>query len=120
MERIQRYDLNQANEGLGVYITPRGCLKQQLQETKKKIIKWTTKVVKSSLSRKETYVATITTIFKTIQFILPSCSFTRQQCRIMEVLLYKDLLPKMGVSCKICTSQVSGYELNANIHSYHD
>ena len=101
LETIKRYELDNANEGLGVYLTPRGSLNLQLTETSKKIRTWTAKVIKSSLSNKETYVAATTTIFKTIMFILPSCSFSRKQCRAIEVLLYKDLLPKMGVSSKI-------------------
>ena len=101
LETIKRYDLDSANEGLGVYLTPHGSLNLQLTETSKKIIEWTTKVVKSSLTHKETYVAATTTIFRTIMFILPTCSFSRKQCRVIEVLLYKNLLPKMGVSSKM-------------------
>lgn len=59
------------------------------------------KVIKSSLSKKETYVAATTTTFKTIKFILLSCSFSKKQCRVIEVLLYIELLPKIGVSSKI-------------------
>ena len=101
MEKVKRYDLDKANEGLGVYLTPRGSLDLQLVETSKKIRTWTSNVIRSFLTKKETYVAATTTIFKTIMFILPSCSFSRKQCKTIEVLLYKELLPKMGVSSKM-------------------
>ena len=52
MEKVKRYDWNKANEGLGVYITPKGCLEQQLKETSDKIKLWTAKVVESSLSQR--------------------------------------------------------------------
>ena len=82
---IERYDIHQAKEGLGVFVTPGGDLEMQLKKITEKIGKWTVKVKTSSLVPKETYTAAVSTIFRTITYILPSCSFNKKQCKLIDV-----------------------------------
>ena len=73
----------------------------QIDELVKKITKWTGRAKTSSLTQKECYVGANTALFKTILHVLPACSLTRKQYKQLETLLYKDLLPKMGISSKL-------------------
>lgn len=97
---IARYDLNQAREGLGVFVCPDGSWTLQIEELTKKITKWGQRMKSSSLTQKECYISATTAMFKTILHSLPACSFTKNECKQLEVLLYGFLLPKMGISSK--------------------
>ena len=84
-----------------MFVCPDGSWDMQIDELVKKITKWTGRAKTSSLTQKECYVGANTALFKTILHVLPACSFTRKQCKQLETLLYKDLLPKMGISSKL-------------------
>ena len=82
VQSIQRYDLDQTREGLGVYVCPDGSWTLQLEELQKKVTKWGTRIRNSSLTLKECYVSATTAMFKTILHSLPACSFTRKECKL--------------------------------------
>ena len=100
VQHVQRYALDQAREGLGLYVCPDGSWTLQLDELHKKVTKWGTRIKHSSLTPKECYVSATTAMFKTILHSLPACSFTRKECKQLEVILYDFLLPKLGLSRK--------------------
>ena len=87
-EVMKRFDINKANEGLGLYVTPNGRMDLQLKNSLEKIKTWSDRLHKSSLTQKEAYIGVNTTIFKTAEYILPGTSFTETQCALIERTLY--------------------------------
>lgn len=100
VQSIQRYRLDQAREGMGVYVCPGGSWTLQLEELQKKFHTWGTRIKQSSLTPKECYVSATTAMFKTIMHSLPACSLNRKECKRLEIILYDYLLPKLGLSKK--------------------
>ena len=94
-------DLRTAREGLGVYVTPNGTMNKQLKKTSAKVTKWSERLKVSFLNCKEFYIGAKTTIFKTIEYILPSTSFIESQCLKLERILYKHLMGKLQLSSKL-------------------
>ena len=103
-QKVKRLDVNKSDEGLGVYINPDGSMGSQNDHAINKITKWTTKLKASSLSKHHVYIDANTSIFKSITYILPGSTFTPQEFSLIESVLYKDLLPMLGVNSKMTLS----------------
>ena len=97
---VQRYDITKANEGLGLWVTPNGKMDLQLEKSLKKVNTWSERLHRSFLNQKEAYIGANTTIFKTIEYVLPGTLFTEAQCRILERALYRHLMGKLGLTTK--------------------
>ena len=100
-QKVKRLDINNSREGLGVYINPDGSMGKQSEHVIDKITKWTTRLKASSLSRHHVYIDANTSIFKSITYLLPGSTFTPKECSHLESVLYKDLLPRLGVNSKM-------------------
>ena len=98
---VKRKDIHTAREGLGIYVTPNGTMTKQLKKTSAKVTKWSERLKTSFLNCKESYIGAKTTIFKTIEYILPGTTFTELQCRQLERILYKHLMGKLQLSSKL-------------------
>ena len=72
----------------------------QLTEVLKKVNKWSERLHTSFLNKKESYIGANTTIFKTVEYILPGTSFTEIQCVKIKRALYRYLMNKLGLSSK--------------------
>ena len=52
-QEVKRYDINQSNEGLGIYVNPNGTMTLQLKEVLEKVNIWSDRVGTSNLSKKK-------------------------------------------------------------------
>ena len=100
-KRVERYDVNNSKDGLGIHINPDGTMGKQVEYVGNKITKWITKLKPSPLSKHHTYIAANTAIFRTIIYALPASCLSIVECRKLEAILYTDLMPKMGLSSKL-------------------
>ena len=73
---------------MGIFVTPNGSMDMQLTEILKKVNKWSERLHTSFLNQKESYIGANTTIFKTVEYILPGTSFTEIQCVKIGRALY--------------------------------
>lgn len=92
---VDCFDINLVREGLGIFVTPNGSMDMQLIE-----IEWSERLHTSFLDQKECYIGANTTIFKTVEYILSSTSFTEIQCTMIEHALYWYFMNKLGLSSK--------------------
>ena len=99
-ELVERYDINSAKEGLGIFVTPNGAINKQLKKILLKVHTWSDRLHQSFLNQRESYIGANSTIFKTIEYVLPGTSFTQLQCQQIERALYRHLMGKLGLSTK--------------------
>lgn len=59
----KRYDVNQSNEGLGIYVNPDGSMSLQVKEVVDKINIWSDRLGSSYHTKKEVYIGANSTIF---------------------------------------------------------
>ena len=55
-EEVKRFDIDNAKEGLGIYVIPNGTMHKQLTETLKKVNPWSDRIKNSYLTQKEAYM----------------------------------------------------------------
>jgi hypothetical protein len=66
---------------LGILFSPTGDMSDEINYLRDKATKWAEKIRKSHLSHYEAWTALRTTIFKTIQYALPSTTLTKSEMR---------------------------------------
>ena len=110
-ETIKRYDLDKANEGLGVYITPRGSLQLQLKETSDKIRVWTEKWSRAPSHKKKLMLRLHP------QFSKQSCSYyhlvhsTENSARLLRYS-YTKIYCQKWVSAAKCPYHIASHLTN--------
>ena len=65
-----------------------------------KVHTWSDRLHQSFLNQRESYIGANSTIFKTIEYVLPGTSFTELQCQQIERAFYRHLMGKLGLSTK--------------------
>ena len=96
-EAIQQLDANASILALGVQFSPSGQMKDQFQVLKGKASAWAESVRCGHLRRHEAWQALITTVFKTIEFPLPSTTLSFQQCDDIVSPILTIGLPAAGI-----------------------
>ena len=97
---VKRHNINESNEGLGIFLNPNGTMSLQLEEVIKKVTKWSDRVGASALSKKEVYIGANATIFRTIDHSLPGTPYSDAECRTIERALYRKQMGRLGISNK--------------------
>ena len=95
---IERLEVTQSVEGLGVLYNPIGCWKAQLQKTLSKVHRWSNVIRSSSLNNHEVYLSAMTGICRTVSYVLPVTSFNKEQCNKIDATIYTTLLPRIGMN----------------------
>ena len=98
---VERKDVNDSKDGLGLHIQPDGSTGLQLEYAINKVKNYTSKLRYSSISKHHAMISASTSIFRSIIYMLPGSSFTEKDCRTIEKELYTTLLPKLGVNSKM-------------------
>ena len=97
-QSIQSLCVTQGWKGLGVVSSPSGNWDDHVKYLiSEKIIPWNNGISSSYLQKHDVYRAATTSIFKTIDYSLPTTFLTSRQCHKINVQLHKKYIPRIGV-----------------------
>ena len=89
------------SEMLGIWMSPAGNRKIQLEKLKERARNWAVEIKRCNLSQEDIMHALQTTILKALQYPLLPHSFTKEECRSIMFQALKIALPKSGFSQRI-------------------
>ena len=95
---VERLDPSHSVEGLGIIFNPLGCWEHQFLQTKQKVQQWCNVIRTSSLNHHEVYLASTTGIIRSVTYVVPVTSFTKEQCIAIDATLYSTVLPRIGMN----------------------
>ena len=93
---VKRHEVSYGHKGLGLHSAPIGTFKDESQALLDKTKTWNTAIATSYLQRQDIHVSAFTSIFKTIEYVLPATSMTSDQCKTITASLHKKFLSRMG------------------------
>jgi hypothetical protein len=94
---VKRYEVWEAQETLGIYLAPDGNTKAQFNKMLQTVIQWSDNMRTGRISKRETWLAFISTIWRTLCYPLPAINFTRKQCDKLMAPLLSYVLPALGI-----------------------
>jgi hypothetical protein len=94
---VRRIHTNQAEETLGVWISPDGNTTTQFQKLLQKALLWAEQMRTGSIRRDEAWLALQSTIWRTFCYPLNAVNLTTQQCEQIMSPVLQYALPAMGV-----------------------
>jgi hypothetical protein len=94
---VKRYKVWEAQETLGIYLAPDGNTKAQFNKMLQKVIQWSDHMRTGRISKRETWLAFISTIWQTLCYPLPAINLTRKQCDKLMAPLLSYVLPALGI-----------------------
>ena len=101
---IDRLDVTMGLKGLGVHIAPDGNHRDQLEALiseepgkEGKITKWKNSIASSYLRQHDVYISAFSSIFKSVEYILPATSICDKDCKKVDTMVHKTLLPRLGI-----------------------
>lgn len=95
---IERLDVNFGHKGLGVHTAPDGSHHQQVEAIIKKITTWNQLIKVGYLTKHDIYTSAHTSIFKSVEYILPATSMSGQECKKIDTAMHKTYLSRMGIN----------------------
>ena len=98
---LKRNNPSVALEGLGVYLQPKGNDDQQYSYMMESIQKWKAQLLHSTLPPSFNFNAMHTRIIRTLYYPLPTICLTSEQCKSLEASIYRESLPRCGISSKL-------------------
>ena len=106
--KVQRKDVSEAAEALGIQSRPDGKMIDELKYLKGKVAKWCDAVRTKRLHKSEAWYCLNCTIMKTIEYPLMATTFTRSQIDDLMRPLLKTALPLSGVQSRLPRKLVYG------------
>ena len=97
-----------AKETLGVFLAPDGNENKQIEYLTQKIKKWEDKIRTNQISKIHAYTALTTTIYKTIEYSLPTSTITKENWKKIMAPLNKCGLQINGICSKFPTALREG------------
>lgn len=98
MKKINCLEATESREVMGVWKTPTGNMKRQIENLENKVSEWMSMLKNGYLRRPVIWRAFWGTIWMAIRYTLPTLSITKSQGEWILRPLYKQFLPKIGVS----------------------
>ena len=86
---------------MGVYLQPVGSDQQQIDTMIESIKKWKTQLQHSTLPPSFNFNAMHSRIIRTLFYPLPTTCLNHDQCKQLEASVYRESLPRCGVSSKL-------------------
>jgi hypothetical protein len=94
---VNRFEVWEAQETLGVYLAPDGNTQAQFDKMYNKVIQWTDHMRTGRISKNEIWLAFTTTIWRTLCYPLPAINLSRKQCEKLMTPLLNYVLPALGI-----------------------
>jgi hypothetical protein len=88
---------HQAEETLGVWISPNGCTKTQTEKMIEKANLWADHMRTGIITKAETWLALNSTIWRTFSYPLNALNLSKKQCEQIMSPVLNYALPAMGV-----------------------
>ena len=85
-------------KGLGVHIAPDGSNADQVKALSKKIRDWNELIRTSYLNKHDVHLSAFSSIFKTIEYVLPATSLNTSECRKLDTLMHKVYVSRIGIN----------------------
>jgi hypothetical protein len=96
-KELTRYETYDAQETLGVFLTPDGNTRQQQLKMRNQAIQWADCMRTGSISKEDAWLAFQSTIWKSLSYSLPALNLSQEECdHIMKPVL-QYLLPAIRV-----------------------
>ena len=95
---------SQATKMLGVYMAPDGNNTKQVEYMRGKAAVWGANILAGNLTQTQTYLATVSTIMKTLEYPLVTLDLSQEELRSITWPALKISLKKMGLHP--CTSKI--------------
>ena len=96
--RVERLDNKIGLKGLGVHIAPDGSYNDQMQASIKKIQQWNESIRTSYLDRHDVHLSAFSSIFKTVEYVLPATSLNTRQCHKLDTTMHKTYISRIGIN----------------------
>jgi hypothetical protein len=93
-----------ATKMLGVYMAPNGNNARQVNYMKGKTTEWANNIRRGNLTQTQTYIATVSTIWKTVEYPLTALDLTVNEIKSTIWPIHKVALKKMGIHPCISSS----------------
>jgi hypothetical protein len=94
---VRRIPTYQAEETLGVWISPNGCTKTQTEKMIEKANTWAAYMRTGVITKAETWLALNSTIWRTFCYPLNALNLSKKQCEQIMAPVINYALPAMGV-----------------------
>jgi hypothetical protein len=95
---VERLEINVGHKGLGVHSAPDGSFEQQMQALLEKINTWNSRIHKSYLRKYDVYLSAFSSLFKSIEYVLPATSLTTTQCTTLNKAIHKKFISRIGIN----------------------
>lgn len=96
-KEIKRYEVNQAQETLDIFLAPNGNTVRQEQKMRNIAIKWADDMRTRKISKDKAWLAIQSMIRKTLEYPLPELNLSKQQCENIMSPILQYGLPAIGV-----------------------
>jgi len=122
-ETIERCEVSQAKEALGIQMRPDGCMEDEFQYLLKKAQDWSEAIRTKRISPAEAWYCLNSTIMKTIEYPLMATTLTRKQLKAIMQPIRQAALPKCKIQRRIPsdllygTLQTKGFAANDPGHT---
>ena len=93
-----------ATKMLGVYMAPNGNNARQVRYMRGKTTEWANNIRRGNLTQTQTYIATVSTIWKTVEYPLTALDLTVNEIKSTIWPIHKVALKKMGIHPCISSS----------------
>jgi len=85
-------------KGLGVCTAPDGSFIQQIDVLLQKIDRWNENIRTSYLTKYDVYTSAFSSIFKSVEYVLPATSFNSIQCIRLDRALHKSYVSRICIN----------------------
>ena len=96
--RVERLANTVGLKGLGVHIAPNGSYNDQVKALLKKIQQWNESIRTSYLNKHDVHLSAFSSIFKTVEYVLPATSLTSRQCYKLDTAMHKTYISRIGIN----------------------
>jgi hypothetical protein len=96
-KELQRYEVHNAQETLGVFLAPDGNLMKQIEKMKNAAIKWADCMRSGRISHDDAWLSFYSTIWKTLLYPLPALNLNKETYNKIMTPILNYLLPAMGI-----------------------
>jgi hypothetical protein len=100
---IRRTETNKANRILGVYLSPDGDFKTQIQILKKKADQFATRLRSPRLSAQDIHLFHRTTYGPSMKYVLPALAIDEEELSTIQTKILAAILNKLGHNSKLPT-----------------
>jgi hypothetical protein len=105
---LDRLEVNEARETLGVFIAMDGSQEEQMEALLAKVLRWADRIRSGRLTHHEAWFSLILCMMKTLEYPLMATSLSKSQCDTIMKPILDAGLSALGFNCKMTRAVVYG------------